>query len=109
MPLPDPDILNSNMGRSLLSGVAKVGIGMAGAIVSLRWVKGSTKERFLMGFGGCAISFLGTTPVAAWLNMSNAEGLVGFLLGLLGMTIANKVYEVIQSLDASNIISIFRR
>lgn len=74
-----------------------------GALVSLRFVQGTLPERLLMTAGGVSLSYYATPTSAAWLQMTNAEGLVGFVIGLFGMTLAAKVYEAVQALDATAI------
>lgn len=74
-----------------------------GALVSLRFVQGTLPERLLMTAGGVSLSYYATPPSAAWLQMTSAEGLVGFVIGLFGMTLAAKVYEALQALDAEAI------
>ena len=56
-----------------------------------------------MAIGGAALSYFASDPVAVWLNVPQALGLVGFLIGLFGMAIVAKVYEVLQLLDAKQI------
>ena len=84
---------------------AKFVAAVAGAVVSLRFVQGTVVERVFMAIGGAGLSYYATTPAAIWLGMSNAEGLVGFLIGLFGMAIMAKIYEVIQIADAAKIAS----
>ena len=60
-------------------------------------------ERGSMALGGAVVSYYATSPAAAWVGMTNAEGLVGFLIGLFGMAIIAKVYEAIGALDAPRI------
>ena len=52
-----------------------------------------------MVLGGSTLSYLSAPVAARWIGLSDVEGLVGFLLGLFGMAIVAKVYEVIQALD----------
>lgn len=75
--------------------------GIAGAFVSLRFVQGTLLERVTMAGGGAALSYYATPPIADWLGMASAEGLVGFLVGLFGMAIVAKVYEAIQAMPAA--------
>ena len=56
-----------------------------------------------MCLGGAALSFYGTTPVHEWVSLQNTEGLIGFLIGLFGMAIVAKAYEVLQMMDAKQI------
>lgn len=81
--------------------IGKLIAGILGAFVSLRFVQGSTTERLTMAAGGAAFSYYATGPAAAWLGIGQAEGLVGFLIGLFGMAIAAKVYEAIMALPAT--------
>lgn len=78
----------------------KLAAGIAGAVVSLRFVQGSYFERVTMALGGAALSYFGTTPLSDWLAAPKAEGVIGFFIGLFGMAIVAKVYEVIQLIDA---------
>ena len=82
------------------ASLVKLISGIAGSFVSIRFVSGTWFERFFMCIGGSALSYYATTPVAAWVGIPTAEGLVGFLIGLFGMSIAAKVYEIIAFLDA---------
>ena len=69
--------------------------GFAGAFLSLKFIQGSWPERIVMAFGGSVISFYG----APWASLKTGlpEGLCGFLLGLFGMAICAKVWEMIQA------------
>ncbi len=80
--------------------IAKLGAGIVGAGVSLKWMQGTPIERAGMAIGGAALSYYGTTPAAAWLNVKDAEGLIGFFIGLFGMAIVAKLYEIILQIDA---------
>lgn len=83
--------------------IANLIAGIFGAFVSLRFVTGSLLERFVMALGGAVMSYYATPPAARWLGMEQAEGLVGFLIGLFGMAIVAKVHETIQVLPAAQI------
>lgn len=85
--------------------IAKIAAGAAGAFVSLRFVQGSAVERMFMGVGGAALSYYATTPIALWAKVGDAEGLIGFLIGMFGMAIISKLYEVVAMLDAKQIAS----
>ena len=83
--------------------LAKLLAGLAGSVVSLRFVQGTLVERMFMGIGGAALSYYASTPAATWVGVKDAEGLVGFLIGLFGMALMAKVYEVILLMDAKKI------
>jgi sulfite exporter TauE/SafE len=89
--------------------IAKLGASLVGSLVSLRFVVGTWPERFLMFVGGAALSYYSTESVARWIGGGiDTVGLVGFFLGLLGMTIMSKVYEAIQALDSKQLAADFR-
>lgn len=70
--------------------------GVAGAFLSLAFLRGvEWRERIFMGIGGCFLSYYGT-PIAA-ARSGLPEGLTGFLLGLFGMAICAKFWEMIQA------------
>ena len=83
--------------------LAKLASGVAGALVSMRFLQGTWPEKITMAIGGAALSYYATGSVASWLSMQTAEGLVGFLIGLFGMAIVAKGYEVIQMIDAKQV------
>lgn len=83
--------------------VAKLASGVAGALVSMRFLPGTWPERLTMGAGGATLSYFATAPLAGWLSTPRAEGLVGFLVGLFGMALMSKIFEVIELLDAKQI------
>lgn len=83
--------------------IFKLIAGIAGAVVSLKFVQGTWPERIIMAVGGAALSYFGSANLAEWLKVPEAVGLVGFLVGLFGMAIVAKVYEVVMLLDAQKI------
>jgi len=72
--------------------------GVAGALVSMKFVSGTLFERFLMFIGGAFFSYYATEWVAAWLALPH--GLTGFLLGVFGMSVLSRVWEWVQSTNA---------
>lgn len=80
--------------------IAKLLAGIAGSFVSLRFMSGTLIQRMTLAVGGAAMSYYATTPFAYWVGAQNAEGLVGFFIGMFGMAIASKAYEIIQLADA---------
>jgi hypothetical protein len=85
-------------------GLTQFAAGIAGALVSLRFMTGSWYEKLTMALGGATLSYVGTAPLATWLKIDNAAGLIGFLVGLFGMAVVSKVYEVIWLIDANKIV-----
>ncbi len=68
--------------------------GLAGAAVSLRFVQGSWPERITMALGGFVVSVYWGQWLSA--NTGLPEGGAGFLLGLFGMAICDKIWQAIQ-------------
>lgn len=68
--------------------------GFAGAFISLKFIQGSWPERIIMALGGSLISYYGSPWASSRTGLP--EGLCGFLLGLFGMAICAKVWELIQ-------------
>lgn len=87
--------------------VAKILAAILGAFVSLRFIVGTLMQRVTAFIGGVALSYYGSTPFASWMGVAQAEGLVGFMIGTLGMAIVLKIYEAIQVTDAGRISGAF--
>lgn len=79
-----------------LEGLATKLAGLAGAVVSMRFLQGTWKERVFRAAGGMAFSFYASPFLAKISGLP--EGLSGFLLGLFGMALVSKAWEVIQTL-----------
>lgn len=69
--------------------------GVAGALLSLNFIKGTWPERIVMGLGGSIISLYAGAYVASKTGLP--DGLAGFLVGMFGMAITAKVWETIQA------------
>lgn len=76
--------------------------GVAGALVSMKFLNGTIAERTLMAIGGAFFAFYATDFVSTKLTIP--EGLCGFLLGLFGMSILSRMWEWMQT---TNIIRDF--
>jgi hypothetical protein len=85
--------------------VIKLIAAVLGSFASLKFLSGTWYERALMFIGGAALSFYAATPLAVWLNFKEGEGLIGFSVGLFGMSIADKLFEVIRDADAKAVAS----
>ena len=81
--------------------IAKLLAGIAGSFVSLRFMHGTLIQRIILAVGGAALSYYATTPFAMWMGARDAEGLIGFFIGMFGMAIVSKIYEVIHAADAT--------
>ena len=76
--------------------------GPAGSLFALLWLKGTWPRKVAMFIGGWALSFYGAPGVATWLGFS--EGFAGFLLGLFGMAIVDKMFEAWDVMDLGTIL-----
>ena len=81
--------------------IAHAAPGVIGSLIALPFLQGTWPVRLAMVTGGCALSFFGTIPLAKYLGMAEAQGLVGFFVGLFGMAIVSKVYELVHTFNAS--------
>lgn len=75
--------------------------GVAGALMSLRFINGSWPERLVMAFGGSMLSIYATPWASSKTGLP--DGLCGFLFGLFGMAICAKIWEVIQLTPVADI------
>jgi hypothetical protein len=80
-------------------GLTQFAAGVLGALVSMRFISGTGIEKLTMALGGASLSFFGATPAASWANVPESVGLIGFLIGLFGMGVVSRVYEVIWLID----------
>jgi hypothetical protein len=88
-----------------IQGIATKCAGVAGALVSMRFLSGSIVSRLVMAAGGAIFSFFGTDFVAGKLSLP--EGLAGFLLGLFGMSILSRAWEWVQTSSFSGFLMAF--
>lgn len=79
--------------------LAKLVPAILGSVISLKWVQGTWPERLLMVAGGAALSYYATPWAADKVQMSDAAGLVGFLIGLFGMAVVAPFYEALKAAD----------
>lgn len=69
--------------------------GVAGALVSMRFLQGTWPQRISTAVCGALISFYAAPYVASRVGIP--EGLSGFLMGLFGMAIASRLWEWVQT------------
>jgi len=70
----------------------------AGAMISMLKWPGTFAEKLTMGISGVTISYFLSEWVA--LKTGLPAGVTGFLLGLFGMMIVGKLWEMLAALDA---------
>lgn len=73
--------------------------GAAGSLLALTWMQGTWKRKVPMFLGGFALSFFASPSAAAWAGTN--MGLAGFLLGLFGMAVVDKIFTTWDRLDLS--------
>ena len=69
--------------------------GVAGAMVSMKFINGIWPERLSLGASGAVLAYFASPWVSEQLSMP--EGLTGFLVGFFGMAIASKAWETVQA------------
>jgi hypothetical protein len=69
--------------------------GLVGAIVSMRFLSGTWPQRIFTALAGAVVSYY----FAPWLaiRIGIPEGLTGFLLGLFGMAVLSRGWELVQA------------
>jgi hypothetical protein len=85
------------------------GPGVAGSVLALFFMRRPPLILIGVFLGGCLLSYYGTAWVAAALNMSRADGLVGFLLGLFGMALIAKIYDTIEAINPGELWTAVRQ
>jgi hypothetical protein len=75
--------------------------GIAGAVISLNFIKGTWFERVTMALGGSVMSLYISPWIAQRLGLP--EGVAGFLVGMLGMAVTAKLWELIQATPIAEI------
>lgn len=82
--------------------------GTLGSIVALRWIAGSPVQRITSVVGGIASSWYAGEHLATALEVN--AGFAGFLVGLFGMSIAAKAFELLAQINTLALIDrILRR
>jgi hypothetical protein len=77
--------------------------GPAGSLIALLWLHGRWPKKVAMFAAGWVLSFYGSPIAAQWLGFS--EGFAGFLLGLFGMAIVDKIFETWKTLEIGTLLS----
>jgi hypothetical protein len=76
--------------------------GALGSIVALRWINGTPMQRIIAVGGGAAGAYYGTPHLSAM--MGTDLGLTGFLIGLFGMAVAAKCFELIAMVSPAELL-----
>lgn len=80
------------------------GPGVAGSLLALMFLRRPKLMLAGMFLGGCVLSYVATPWLAAYLEVGpKGEGVVGFLVGLFGMTTVAKVYDLFESIEMREI------
>ena len=75
--------------------------GVAGALVSMRFLQGTWPQRISTAICGALISFYAAPYIS--IRVGIPEGLSGFLLGLFGMAIASRLWEWVQTTPVAGV------
>lgn len=90
------------MQNDLPPELAKAMPGVIGAMVALRWIRGTAPQRLAAVLGGSAAAYYETPYMSS--IMGTDAGLTGFLIGLFGMAVAAKTFEVLERLDPAALL-----
>lgn len=89
--------------------VRTAGPGIAGSLLALMFLRRPKLMLVGMFLGGCLLSYIGTSWLAEYLEVgAKGEGLVGFLIGLFGMTTVAKVYDLFESIQTPEVWATLR-
>lgn len=77
--------------------VSKIVPGVVGSAGALFWLQGTWPKKLGMFLLGASLSYMGTPYVADYFRL--AEGFAGFLLGLFGMSLVDKIMETWKKFD----------
>lgn len=75
--------------------------GVAGAALSMRYLRGSWPERVSMAVSGSVVSYYVGPHLSSVLG--TPQELTGFLLGMFGMALSQRIWEAIQTIPLGDI------
>lgn len=76
--------------------------GLVGGVISLRFIKiDGTFNKVASVIGGAAVAYYFAEPVASYFGLKSE--VMGFGLGLFGMSIIAKVFETIENIKAQGL------
>jgi hypothetical protein len=93
---------NDRMGMDWQEHARQIAPGAVGGIVAMLSAGGGVRQMLTAFAGGAGMSYYGAEHAAGWLGVN--PGFAGFLLGLFGMAIAARVFDLIAAVPASQII-----
>lgn len=80
---------------------SKLGAAFVGSLISLNWLPGGCWRKARMLAAGTALSWYIAGPLAHWAGMN--EGTTGLFLGLFGMALVEKVFELIAATQVADL------
>jgi hypothetical protein len=81
---------------------AKLLAAIGGALISMVKWQGTLIERGTMGGAGVLVSYFASDAVSSYTHVP--PGLAGFLLGLFGMAIVAKVWDMIAAVNGTKVV-----
>lgn len=91
--------------EAALPKVTVILAGIVGAALSLRFSPELTRcQRITSIVAGAFIAGYLAPPVTQYFEVGSAEGAVGFLFGLFGLSLCAKVFETIKAADPWGLI-----
>jgi len=83
--------------------IGKLAAGPVGSAIALLWLPGSWPRRGAMFLAGGGMSYYVAPPLTHWLPYL-PEGFAGFLVGLLGVMVTQKLFDTWVQFDAGTIL-----
>lgn len=79
------------------------GPGVSGSLLALLFMRRPPLQMVGIFIGGALLAFFAADWLADLLEMEKFDGLIGFLVGLMGMRLVEKAYEFIEAISASDL------
>lgn len=83
--------------------LAKLTPGAVGSFVSMLWIKETWPRKSVMFLAGAAMSHYGSPTVSKWSGLD--PGFTGFLVGLFGMAIVAKIFDIWRGFELGSIFT----
>lgn len=78
--------------------------GVLGSLTAIPFMKGGLPLRLAKGFGGAVLAYYASAPLATHvLHRLDLQGLAGFLLGLIGMSLVQKAFDALEAFGAPEV------
>lgn len=77
--------------------------GVAGALISMQFLRGTWRSRLAMAVSGAVLAYYASDYVSHRTGLP--EGLTGFLVGFFGIAVVSKVWEWFQTAPLGELLT----